>query len=322
MRWLAAGSLAMKPVVLLGPQHVVPTAGRVLGELRVAERVALVTAGWQERESEDQALVAELGVPAVNLTLHARSEDVFAADPELASAYKDRQAQLRLLQDFYRVRLEHAEEAARVISLRQVDPALLGEEEKVSLDLVRRIDDEHLERCRSVHAAFEARWHPGERDAVVRHRRELAGHLRQAAALVVAGGHVAVLLNRMKLFDLVELAGRRPLVAWSAGAMVLSERVVLFHDHPPHGRGIAEVLEPGFARVPGVVVLPDPRRRLVLDDRARVAHFARRFAPAACVAMDREAELIYQGGRITRMAAVQRLTATGAVEPEVAEVPR
>ena len=308
----------MKPVILLGPQHVVPTAGRILRELRIGERVALVTAGWQERESDDQALIAELGVPAVNLTLHARSEDVFAGDPELATAYKDRQAQLRLLQDFYRVRLEHAEEAARVISLRQVEPEILADEQKVSLELVRRIDDEHLERCRAVHAAFDARWRPGERDAVARHRRELSGMLRQAAALVVAGGHVAVLLNRMKLFDLVELAGRRPLIAWSAGAMVLSERVVLFHDHPPHGRGIAEVLDAGFARVPGVVVLPDPRRRLALDDRERVAHFARRFAPAACVAMDRAAELVYQGGRIARMTAVQRLTPSGAVEPEVA----
>jgi hypothetical protein len=306
----------LKPVVLLGPQHIRPIVGRVLRELRIDERVALITAGWQERESDDQALVGDFGVPAVNLTLHARSEEVFSRDKELAAAYKERQARLRLLQDFYRVRLDHAQEAARVISLRQIDPAILDEEKQVSLGLLRRLDNAHLERCRAVNAAFEEKWRPTERDAVVRHRRELAALIRSSAAVVVAGGHVAVLLNRMRLFDVGDLVARRTIVAWSAGAMIMSERVVLFHDHPPHGQPIAEVLDAGLGRVPGMVVLPDPRLRLRLDDRDRIGLFAQRFAPAACVAMDNEAEVVYSGGRITQMAGIQRLTATGAVEGE------
>jgi peptidase E len=307
----------MKPVVLLGPQHVVPTAGRLLRDLRVAGKVALITAGWQERESDDQPLIGELGVPAVNLTLHARSEEVFAADPELAAAYKERQQRLRILQDFYRVRLEHTEEAGRVISLRQVDPALLAEERRISLTLIRRLDHDHQERCRAVREAFDARYRPADRDSVERHRRELAAILRAASALVIAGGHVAVLLNRMRLFGLGDLMGRRPIVAWSAGAMVLTEKVVLFHDHPPHGRGMAEVLDLGLGLVPGLVVLPDPRRRLRLDDRESTARFAQRFQPAACVAMDNGAEIVVQSGRIARAATIQRLSATGAVEQEV-----
>lgn len=317
MKWPGAGLLAMlKPVVLLGPQHIRPIVGRVLRELRIDERVALVTAGWQERESDDQALVADFGVPAVNLTLHARSEEVFQRDKELAAAYKERQTRLRLLQDFYRVRLEHAQEATRVISLRQIDPAILEEERQVSLAMLRRLDHAHLERCNAVNAAFEEKWRPTERDAVARHRRELAGLIRSSAAVVVAGGHVAVLLNRMRLFDVADLTSRRTIIAWSAGAMILTERVVLFHDHPPHGQPIAEVLDAGLARVPGMVVLPDPRLRLRLDDRERIGLFAQRFAPAACVAMDNEAEVVYSGGRITQMAGIQRLTATGAVEGE------
>lgn len=307
----------MKPVVLLGPQHVAPTAGRLLGELRLTGKVALITAGWQERESDDQALIAELGVSAVNLTLHARSEDVFAVDQELATAYKERQQRLRLLQDFYRVRLEHTEEAGRVISLRQVDEALLQDEKRISLSLIRRLDHDHLERCRAVREAFEARHRPSERDAVARHRRELAALIRGTSALIIAGGHVAVLLNRMRLFGVGELVGRRAVVAWSAGAMVLTEKVVLFHDRPPHGQGIAEVLDAGLGLVSGLVVLPEPRRRLRLDDRDGIGRFAQRFQPAACVAMDSGAELVVQGGRINRAAALQRLTASGAVEQEV-----
>ncbi|HEY8143303.1 MAG TPA: hypothetical protein VIG06_11555, partial [Kofleriaceae bacterium] len=71
------------PVILLGPQNGEPDVGRVLAELGVSGRIALVTAGWQEREADDAALVAALGLPAVNLRLHARAEEVFAADAPL-----------------------------------------------------------------------------------------------------------------------------------------------------------------------------------------------------------------------------------------------
>ena len=43
-------------------------------------KVALVTAGWQEREGDDDPLVGALAVPVDNLRLHTRSLDVFATD--------------------------------------------------------------------------------------------------------------------------------------------------------------------------------------------------------------------------------------------------
>ena len=96
-------------------------------------------------------------------------------------------------------------------------------------------------------------------------------------AIVIAGGHVASLLNRLALFDMLALAAGKPIIAWSAGAMVLTERIVLFHDYPPYGSDIAQVLDAGFGLAPGVVVLPDPRRRINLDD-ARPASSASRGA--------------------------------------------
>jgi hypothetical protein len=43
-------------IALLGPQQVKPTVGQVLRDLCVRGPVALVTAGWQEREGEDEAI--------------------------------------------------------------------------------------------------------------------------------------------------------------------------------------------------------------------------------------------------------------------------
>jgi hypothetical protein len=46
---------------------------------------------------------------------------------------------------------------------------------------------------------------------------------------------VAVLVNRLRLFGLGDLVADKTVFAWSAGAMAVSERVVLFHDDPPQG---------------------------------------------------------------------------------------
>lgn len=303
----------MSTVVLLGPQTVSVDAGRALRDLGVTREVALITAGWQEREGEDEDLVARLGVSARNLRLHKRSEEVFAEDQELTVAYKARQERLRHMQDFYRIRLDHADDAAEAIAVRHVEPELLAQEWKVSVEVLKQLDDDHLTRCRRVHGEFDVAWETWARPSVARHRAELQAILAQCGALVIAGGHVASLLNRMRLFGVMDLAAALPVVAWSAGAMVLTDRVVLFHDHPPYGKNIAQVLDVGFAWAPGLVVLPDPRRRIKLDDQGGIARFAQRMAPATCVALDHGASLTLEGGCVKR-AAADRLTPDGTVE--------
>ena len=299
-------------IVLCGAQHAEPSLPRVLRELGVTGPAALITAGWQEREG-DPAVVADPGVRVVELALHARAEQVFADDVELARAYKARQLRLKLMQDFYRVRLDHAAQAARAVAVRSADPALLAEENIASLALIRQIDRDHLERCRAVQLAFEATWQPLTRAVLVRHVRELGAAIEPTGALVIAGGHVAVLLNRLRLFGIAELVGARPIVAWSAGAMALTERVVLFHDDPPHGQAISEVLDAGLGLAPGLVVLPEPRQRLKLVDAGRVGELAQRYAPAVCVAIDHGAQIWVDGGRAVRAVLAQRLDPGGTV---------
>jgi hypothetical protein len=288
---------------------------RVLRELGVKGPVALIAVGWQEREGEP-GVVADPGVPVVELGLHARGERVFANDAELAEAYKARQLKLKLMQEAYRVRLEYAGQAARAVAVRSADPQLTAEEQAASLELLRYIDRDHLARCRAVHTAFEAAARPRERAVLARHIEELRRAIEPTEAIVIAGGHVAVLLNRLRLFGIAELAGSRPIVAWSAGAMALTERVVLFHDDPPHGQAISEVLDAGLGLAKGLVVLPEPRLRLDLDDRGRVGELAGRYAPAVCIALDHGAQIWVDDGRAVRAVDAQRLDPGGGVEPE------
>lgn len=302
-------------LVALGSQHATPDVGAVVRERGLRGPVALVRAGYQERESDDAAVVEALGVPTVNLTLHARAAEVFAEDAPFAAAYRERQSLLRHMQSCYRVRLEKTEDAARTIALRYFEPELLEGEDEVSVEQLRHLDANHVARCEQVRTAFTTLWQPAERPAVARHRAAISELLAPCEAVIIAGGHVASLHNRLELFDLLGLAGDRPIIAWGAGAMVLTDRIVLYHDYPPYGSDIAQVLDSGFGLAPGVVVMPDPSRRLNPATGPAIARFARRMAPAVCLGMDAGARLSFADGRLIGGRA-QQLRQDGVIEAE------
>lgn len=290
------GGGAPRAVVLLGAQRFDPTLRDAISDFGVKGKIATITAGWQERETDDADLVEHLEGRCVNLRLHARAEEVFKADPELHEAHRTRQALLRQRQDFYRIRLEHALDTELVISQRAAPEAMLEEEERASVDAIRELDQRHLERCERDRRQFDDTIRPARRAAVVRQRAELASIVSECEGIAIAGGHVASLLNRLALFDIGALAANKVVFAWCAGAMALAERVVLFHDSPPQGPGAAEVLDRGLGLVTNAVVLPQPEFRLRLDDRARVALMARRFAPAHCIALPARARVGWSRG--------------------------
>lgn len=274
-----------KAVVLLGAQRFDPTLREAVDELGVTGKIATITAGWQEREDDDEDLTEHLDGRDVNLMLHARAEDVFRADRELFAAHRERQALLRQRQDFYRVRLEHALDAAYVIAQRSAPAEILEDEARTSIEAIRNVDALHLDRCARDRQEFDAKVRPNERRAVKKHRQEIEAILEDCEAIAIAGGHVASLLNRLQLFGIGDLARGKVVFAWCGGAMCVTERVVLFHDSPPQGSGAPEVLDAGLAFVGDVVALPQPEFRLKLGDRERLRLLARRFAPATCIAM-------------------------------------
>ena len=296
---------------MLGAQRFEPTLGTVVSKLGIDGPIALITAGWQEREPEDDELSAHLGGHTINLHLHARGNQLFQSDPDLATAHRERQDLLRHLQDIYRIRLEHAFMAERDVAAYDAPAAIRDEVAAASVEAIRALDSWHIGHCNSVRADFEQRMNVDTRPEVLRHRAELASLLKGVAAVAIAGGHVALLLNRLQIFGMDELIGDRPVFAWSAGAMAISERIVLFHDDPPEGRVAREVLDTGLGRATGVVVLPEPERRLDLKASERTGVMARRFAPSRCLAFPSRAFAIFQDGHCTETEGVVELATDG-----------
>jgi hypothetical protein len=304
-------------IFLLGPQRLRPTvvtAVRALGVSGTDLRVATVTAGWQETEGEDQELHDHLVGETTNLELYRRAERVFDRDPEFAAAHRERQSLFRRMQVAYRARLRFAIDACREMGRGAASgDDVYRTEWSAAMDAVRDLDRAHLDRVREVRAAFDERWRPLERDPVARERDEIRAILDRVAVLAIAGGQVAVLANRLRIFGIGELWGGRPVVAWSAGAMAVAERVIVFHDSPPHGPGNPEVLDLGLGWCSGVVPLPHARRRLLLGDAERVSRTATRFAPDLCVALDDGCGIEWTGSRWAAWPGTRRLHPDGTV---------
>jgi hypothetical protein len=273
-------------VILLGPQRrpTVDAVARSLGLPGHGNQVATITAGWQEREPDDQELSTLLGARAVNLSLYRRWLDVQDRDPQYAAAERELAGTLAELQGLYLLRLDYALQAVYAVQ-RRSGPALGGEALAEAVAAVRELDAAHLRRVDNVRGEFFQRLPPHDRPVIAGHRAAVQGILGEAGALVIAGGHVGVLAAVLHLFN-VAAAVRSPVIAWSAGAMALADRIVLFGDRSPQGPGHPEVYGSGLSVLRDVVLLPHARARMLLDDTPRMAVFARRFAPARCVLLD------------------------------------
>ena len=277
-------------VILLGPQRR-PTVDAVVRSLGLGGSIATVTAGWREREADDGELSGLLGRHDTNLGLYRRWLDIQDRDPGYAAAERRVQGELAELQDIYLLRLDHALRAVYALQRRSGDQ-LQAEAIAAAVAAVRELDAAHLRRVNEVRGEFFAELRPHDRPVIAGHRAEVAGILGEAAALVIAGGHVGVLADVLHLFNVAAaLSGRAPgaeapVVAWSAGAMALTDRIVLFGDRSAQGPGHAEVYGSGLSVLRDVVLLPHARARMLLDDAPRMAVFAQRFGPGRCVMLE------------------------------------
>lgn len=303
-------------VALLGPQHTVPTLRSVLDDMGSKGPFVLVAAGWQEREAETTSLEEHLGEPVTNLGLWPATEEAFEKDSRLKERMFARFDRMTELSRVYRIRLAAELDSMRDL-LGRTDPAspddIVGPALEPAFEALRALDAHHLARVTELNDEVFAELQT--HDVVKRHRDRIAPQVDGARTLLVAGGHVGILYNRMRLFCVPEcVSPKADLVGWSAGAMVLTDRILLFHDSPPQGPGDAEIHGPGFGLAPGIVALPHASSRLALDDVARVSLLARRLAPDLVVALDDGQSLTRERGAWAVDRGARVLHTDGSVE--------
>ena len=277
--------------VLLGPQRFRTTVGTAIRTVAPEGTVATVTAGWRDRESDTGELDATLEGRGRHLNLYGRLTDVLDSDRRFAEAALAHRDAVDELAGIYSLRLQRALDSVYTVQRRTVRTDVATSAEADGVRVVQSIDHWYLDAVDQLHGELQAAAPPEESEPIQRHRAEVAQAVGQASAIAIAGGHVGQLLRCLKLFE-VNLPPQLPVVAWSAGAMSLTERVVLYHDRGPSGVVGSEVWDRGLGRAPRIVAMPHARRRLRMDDPMVLRVLARRFGDARCLLLDDGARVV------------------------------
>lgn len=276
----------MSVTIMLGPVGEGAAVATELASLGVDGAVALVTAGWEEAERNDADLDRAIGGGTRNLGLYGRRLDIMESDPEYAAADRAFRAAIADMREVYLVQLRYALRGVDAVRQHAAKARrLAGGELEEAVETVRNLDERYAARLVEAHDEFYDAVPPHERDVIASHRAEVAAIVAECAAVAVAGGHVRVLTESLHLANLGAVLGERPMVAWSAGAMAVAERVMVVDDHDLADRP-DEILDSGIGVVHGVVPIVAARQRLRADDRNRLAVLARRVAPRVCVLLD------------------------------------
>lgn len=298
--------------VLLGPQRPVVNLAAGFDRAGLGEKsVAVISAAWQEAEGDIDDIRKWLPYSLSDLRLYGRAEELFATDKTLLQAYRSRQDQLIEQQRLYRLRLRQLTIAAREILRVKGNASAIAEERRHAISQLRALDRHHLRQVRKIHARYDESIDAQNNDHLGQHSAAIREELEQSDTVLITGGNVVVLINRLQLFGLGHMLRRKHIVGWSAGAMVLCDRVVLFHDRMPQGRREPEVMCEGLGLVPGTVLLPDAKGRLRTREPVRSSLFSRRFAPATCLTLDNESLLLMQDGQVLQSDRVRHISRDG-----------
>jgi hypothetical protein len=302
----------VRQVTLLGALDGVDLTEEVEA-LGVEGPVALVTAGWEEGERNDAEIDRRLGGGSRNLNLYGRRLDVLESDVAYADAERLLRAQLDELREVYLLRLRHALAGVDVIRRRFAEAQRgPGPELDTAVEAVRELDESHAAAIGAAYERFYAQDPPHQRPSIARHREEVAAIVAGCGAIAIAGGHVGVLNDCLHLCNLGMLIEERPLIAWSAGCIAVSERILVVDDDDPAGRP-DELYDIGLGIARGLVALPAAAARLHTHDPARLAVLARRCAPSVCVLLDAGERLELRAGRPADLGSVGVVDGDGRV---------
>jgi hypothetical protein len=299
--------------VLLGPQRTEPILGKEVAALTEPdEKVAVISAGWQEAENDLEDMAKIVSRPLSDLQLYKRTDALLVDAPELGQAHRERQDALRQLQRLYRLRLGHLMQAA--VDIFESDSSFAPLDQRHAITQLRALDRHHLQRLAAAHLRYlEAeKMHGGEHLEQV--RTALREQLDGVRCVIITGGNVGVLISRLRILGMKSLLEDKHLVAWSAGAMALCERVVLYHDRAPQGLRDAEIFDEGLGLTPGMAVLPNAKRRLDTSRTTRLGLMSRRFASRRVVALDAGQAVRFDGERLDSVEGARRVTRDGKLK--------
>lgn len=190
---------------------------------------------------------------------------------------------------------------------------------QASMDKLRAHDEQMLEICHEIDAAFVTssglRQHPVYQQI----RTQLMARIQSANSIFIFGGHIAVLFNRLNFFDLREtfaeaLENGTNFYTVSAGSLSLCDYVVVFDEESNEWNKSTrmydfELFDKGFGLVTKVQLFPHCKDYIDMHDPDTIAYTAARFNRSQCVGLDQHSFLLmetytHQGREYERFSSV------------------
>ena len=284
---------------ILGPQRPKPNISDAINAHCRRGPIAIISAGWRYDEREIQDLTRDLKREVYHLPLYEWFDEMGIHEPELAGLHRMRQRQIKAYKKVYQLHLRSALNVwGQVRDLWKSHRDIYDQDEIEACQHVQEIDNRCVTRLEEIRDDFSALQQPWLHETAIPLFENIAYTFSQCAAIVITGGNVAVLRNRMYFFGLEHLLREaldegRHIFAWSAGAMALTDRIVLYYDDPPLGVRYPEILDTGLGLLNDTILLPHASTRLKLSDPERIEKFARRFEPATCICLENGAHIVY-----------------------------
>ena len=300
-----------QPLLLLGEQREQPRLQQALERWKISGPVGLIAAGWEEDEFDDDWVRSAVENQVVNSQLYELADRMFVEDPEVLALLRSRQDRLRELREINQVQVDRMCRVIRELMRSPTQSPAVQEALELTGRQIREADEQHLQRVDAVVQEFDERIAPLNRPAVVAYRKRVVERLQGCEALLLAGGHVGVLLNRLELSRLLTILPL-PVIAWAGGAMALGERVYFFNQMIPHATGEVELSRRGKGLYTNLQLFPRADERLKINDRIEMALLAQRIAEP-CLLLDHSSELEWDNERLTNCAGVRVLQEDGLV---------
>ena len=284
---------------ILGPQRGAPKLPEIIHEQYPDARLAVISAGWRHEEAQLRPLARDLQRPLELLPLYQWFDELGKTEPALSNEHARRQKKIKSYKDAYRLRLQYGMEFLEAIRKKHHhSPELFTEDVRYAQESIQKIDMDAIERIGRIRDSFPNLTQPWLHPSAISFHEEIKETLDNCDVLLITGGHVAILRNRMFFFGCQHLLEEfldqgKTIIAWSAGAMSLCEQIVLYYDDPPDGAGIAEVLDTGLGIIPRAIFFPHAQQRLHTNDTKRIRDLAQRFSQHKCFALEKETHLMY-----------------------------
>jgi len=278
-------------VVVLGPERPDPILPEVLERHGIRGAVALISAGWRQDEARDEPLRSALPMAIHNLNIYQAFTEIERLAPDLISAYTRKQAALQAKRTLYHDAIRAALSGCQKLWADRKDPECPWFQQ--SIRHLQEVDNLWLEEADRLHRQFEEEARPLRHRMVRAEMARMLDILRGCEAVLIAGGHVGVLRNRLFFFGMNQLLVGRRIFAWSGGAMVLCSRILLYHDFTPYGVGSPEILDRGLGLCPDTFFLAHARTRLNIEDRDSLTVLRARLAPARVIGLENGA--VFEG---------------------------